>query len=97
MRALEFLKDMREDTPVEWHELDEAIEELEALESRSCENCKSGKERYWDWDSGKYALDVSYECKRLDKSGQLTPYSRYEENKFYCSPNFCCKYWEAKQ
>ena len=40
MKALEFLKDMREDTTVEWKELDEAIAELEALESRSCINCK---------------------------------------------------------
>ena len=40
MKALEFLKDMRENTTVEWKELDEAIAELEALENRNCRNCK---------------------------------------------------------
>ena len=29
MEVLEFLKDMREDTPVDWKELDDAIKNLE--------------------------------------------------------------------
>lgn len=75
----------------------EAIIELEALQSRSCDGCKYGKERCWDWDSGRYDKDVSFECKRLDKSNQLTPYSKHEENKFYCSPTFCCNRYESKE
>ena len=39
MKALEFLKNAKLDTPVKWVELDEAIAELEALENRSCEGC----------------------------------------------------------
>ena len=42
MRALDFLKCMREDTPCEWTELDEAIAELEALQQpKSCDDCRS--------------------------------------------------------
>ena len=44
MRALDFLKCMREDTPCEWTELDEAIAELEALQQpKSCAKCKAFK------------------------------------------------------
>ena len=78
-------------------ELTEAVAELEALQSRSCEGCKYGKERYWDWNSGRYDKDEAFECKRLDKSNQLTPYSKYEERKFYCSPTFCCNRYEPKE
>lgn len=39
MKALEFLKNIKEDTPCEWKELDEAIAELEELKNRSCEGC----------------------------------------------------------
>ena len=100
MKELKFLKYMKQtDTPYNFLEceLDEAIAELEALQSRSCEGCKYGKERYWDWDSGRHDKDVSFECKILDKSKQLTPYSKHEENKFYCSPTFCCNRYEAKE
>ena len=76
--------------------LEEAIEELENLQNRKCENCKFGKERYWDWDSGRFPFEKSFECNKLDKSGQLTPYSVYEEHKFYCSPNFYCNNHELK-
>ena len=77
--------------------LNEAIKELEDLQNRKCENCKFGKERYWDWDSGRFPFEKSFECKKLDKSGQLTPYSIYEEHKFYCSPNFYCNSYEPKE
>lgn len=43
MKALKFLKHMKQtDTPYNFREceLDEAIAELEALQSRSCEGCK---------------------------------------------------------
>ena len=41
MKALDFLKCMRKDTPCEWIELDEAIAELEAIQQpKSCEGCK---------------------------------------------------------
>ena len=100
MRALEILGYIRNNDYImdllDKTDLDEAIAELEALQSRSCEGCKYGKERYWDWDSGRYDKDVSFECKILDKSNQLTPYSKHEENKFYCSPTFCCNRYEAR-
>ena len=97
-KAINLLKKLRDDYI--HGELDkdinEAINELEALQSRSCDGCKYGKERYWDWDSGRHDKDVSFECKRLDKSNQLTPYSKHEENKFYCSPTFYCNRYEPK-
>ena len=34
MKALDFLKDIRNDCPEEWKALDEAIEELELLQSK---------------------------------------------------------------
>ena len=43
MKALEWLRAMRRDTHGEELEIDEAIAELEALQSRSCEGCKYGK------------------------------------------------------
>ena len=47
MKALDFLKSIREDTPCEWTELDEAIAELEALQQpKSCEGCKHYKFTY---------------------------------------------------
>ena len=39
MKALEFLKDIQEDTPCKWEELDEVIAELEELQNISCEGC----------------------------------------------------------
>ena len=40
-KALEFLKQMRDDTPCEWKELDEAIAELEeAMRPKTCEGCE---------------------------------------------------------
>ena len=45
MKALDFLKCMRKDTPCEWIELDQAIAELKALQQRSCKSC-----RYWDFN-----------------------------------------------
>lgn len=41
MKALKFLKVIKEETPddLECNELDEAIEEIEKLEARSCNNC----------------------------------------------------------
>ena len=74
----------------------DTIKEVECLQNRKCENCKFGKERYWDWDSGRFPFEKSFECNKLDKSGQLTPYSVYEEHKFYCSPNFYCINHELK-
>lgn len=56
MKALEFLKNAKLDTPVKWVELDEAIAELEALENRSCDNCKF-----------KYVVDsMTTECQHND-------------------------------
>ena len=41
MKALDFLKCMRKDTPCEWDELDEAIAELEeAMKPKTCYGCK---------------------------------------------------------
>lgn len=100
MKALNFLLNLKQSRDFDGNlesSLDEAIAELEALQSRSCEGCKHGKERYWDCDSGRYDMDVSFECKRLDKSRQLTPYSKYEEHKFYCPPTFCCNNYELKE
>ena len=40
MKALEFLKSARIDTPVEWKELEEAIAELEELVApKTCDGC----------------------------------------------------------
>ena len=94
---LEAMKEHNKEWFLKIIELTKKIDELEALKSRSCNGCKYGKERYWDWDSGRYDKDVSFECKILDKSNQLTPYSKHEENKFYCSPTFCCNRYEAKE
>lgn len=46
MKALEFLKQMKEDTPCEWKELDEAIAELEAMKPKTCNECE-----WWDFNS----------------------------------------------
>ena len=44
MKALDFLKCMRKDTPCEWDELDEAIAELEEMQQpKSCSICRSFK------------------------------------------------------
>jgi hypothetical protein len=45
MKALEVLKDMRKDCPSEWQEVDDAIEELEELQNRSCKSCV-----HFSWD-----------------------------------------------
>ena len=40
-KALEFLKQMKDDTPCEWKELDEAIAELEeAMKPKTCDGCE---------------------------------------------------------
>ena len=71
MKALDFLKCMRKDTPCEQDELDEAIAELEALQQpKSCESCKHWKVRN--------KLVRSNECFKLSGS-IMTP------RDFYCS------------
>ena len=79
-------------------ECDDIIKQIyDDFESRTCESCKYGKERNWDWDTGRHNINKSYECQKLNNSGQITPYSKYQEDKFYCSPYFGCNKWEDKQ
>lgn len=42
MKALRFLRDIRDDIPEDWEALNDAIEDLERLEEQTCDNCK-----YW--------------------------------------------------
>lgn len=54
MKALELLKLARIDTPIEWKELDEAIAELEGL--NSCDGCK------WDYKIENIDSQTGYRC-----------------------------------
>ena len=87
MKALEILNHIKNNfiTFSLQPKLDEAIAELEALESRSCEGCSR-----LDFDEVeevyKCCIDVSDDVRYL-----------YGEAVIRDIKDFCCKYWEAKQ
>ena len=75
MKALEFLKDIQEDTPCAWEQLDEAIAELEELQNADCTTCtyfeKSEASSVWHTcRSSDYLSEVAEEgfaCKFYEK------------------------------
>ena len=75
MKALEILKDIRnietEYNHLKKHRFDQAIEELEDMKSRSCENCK-----YWNYQFT-HSLYKSCTFGLIEHS--------YEESSFYCN------------
>lgn len=61
-KALEFLKQIKEDTPCEWKELDKAIEDLEAMKPKTCEGCDNNHKDRTIFYDGKKALMCTF-CK----------------------------------
>ena len=89
LKALEILKFMKMSSSSNITILNEAIAELEALENRSCENCKSFQ--FWseskdisNWDSHWVDLGLCY--------------NRVQSGCFNSTvdKDFCCNKWESK-
>lgn len=84
MKALEILKDIRnietEYDHLKKHRFDQAIDELEELENRRCENCKHNKEQ----DNFMIFCDA-VAC----KDGSRIMWHSYTKD-------FCCNKWEKE-
>ena len=85
MKGLEILKDIRnietEYNHLKKHRFDQAIEELEALQNRSCDNCKHNKEQ----DNFMIFCDA-VAC----QDGSRMMWHSFTKD-------FCCNKWEAKK
>ena len=83
MKALDYLyrmKEANEQMGCEAINIDEAIEELEALQNRSCDNCIHNKEQD----------DFLIFCdQEITKDGTKMKWHGFTKD-------FCCKYWESK-
>ena len=91
MKALDYLhrmKQLNEEMGCEAININEAIEELEELQNRSCENCKYTDDEYFDL----FCInpDVINQHNHLFGDGQ----SMYDN--FKVSANFGCNKWESK-
>ena len=83
MKALEILKDIRnietEYNHLKKHRFDQAIEELEALHNRSCDNCKHNKKQ----DNFMIFCD-----KEMCQDGSKMMWHSFTKD-------FCCNKWEG--
>ena len=81
-KAYEFLKQIRNDTPCEWKELDKAIAELEqAMKPKTCDTCTYFDNELWGGD----CLNFGFRCTSAGAEAHRP------------DDGFCCNRYEPKQ